>query len=55
MTSESALPRLAPAKLQRVTIRMLIADDQELVRAGFKMTLDAQPGIEVSQRSPLAT
>lgn len=28
-------------------IRVLIADDQELVRAGFRMILDAQPDIEV--------
>jgi DNA-binding NarL/FixJ family response regulator len=29
------------------TIRVLLADDQVLVRAGFKSLLDAQPGIEV--------
>ncbi|UZJ32406.1 response regulator transcription factor [Streptomyces endophytica] len=28
-------------------IRVLLADDQLLVRAGFKVLLDAQPGIEV--------
>ena len=28
-------------------IRVLIADDQSLVRTGFKMILDAEPGIEV--------
>ena len=28
-------------------IRVLIADDQELVRGGFRMILDAQPDIEV--------
>ena len=28
-------------------IRVLLADDQELVRAGFQALLDAQPGIEV--------
>ena len=28
-------------------IRVLIADDQALVRAGFKMILEAEPGIEV--------
>jgi DNA-binding NarL/FixJ family response regulator len=28
-------------------IRVLIADDQELVRMGFRLILDAQPGIEV--------
>lgn len=28
-------------------IRVALVDDQELVRAGFRMVLDAQPGIEV--------
>ncbi|CAM5389170.1 Response regulator transcription factor OS=Streptomyces rimosus subsp. rimosus (strain ATCC/ DSM 40260 / JCM 4667 / NRRL 2234) OX=1265868 GN=SRIM_006190 PE=4 SV=1 [Streptomyces rimosus subsp. rimosus] len=28
-------------------IRVLLADDQLLVRAGFRALLDAQPGIEV--------
>ncbi|GEC08558.1 DNA-binding response regulator [Streptomyces spinoverrucosus] len=28
-------------------IRVLIADDQEMVRMGFRLILDAQPGIEV--------
>ena len=30
-----------------MTIRVLIADDQDIVRAGLAMILDAQPGIEV--------
>ncbi|MEO3874671.1 response regulator transcription factor [Nonomuraea sp. B12E4] len=30
-----------------MTIRVLIADDQQLVRTGFQMILDAQPDIEV--------
>ncbi|MDW3177109.1 MAG: response regulator transcription factor [Acidimicrobiia bacterium] len=30
-----------------MTIRVLIADDQDLVRTGLSMILDAQPGIEV--------
>ena len=30
-----------------MSIRVLIADDQALVRAGFRMVLDAEPGIEV--------
>src|SRR5829696_2657924 len=30
-----------------VTIRVIVADDQELVRAGLTMILEAQPGIEV--------
>ncbi|MFJ1897633.1 response regulator [Streptomyces sp. NPDC088115] len=29
------------------SIDVVVADDQELVRAGFRMILDAQPGIEV--------
>ena len=30
-----------------ITIRVLVADDQELVRTGLSMILQAQPGIEV--------
>ncbi|UBU13048.1 response regulator [Nonomuraea gerenzanensis] len=30
-----------------MSIRVVVADDQELVRAGFSMILDAQPDIEV--------
>ncbi|MDQ0895051.1 response regulator [Agromyces ramosus] len=30
-----------------MTVRVLVADDQELVRTGLRMILDAQPGIEV--------
>jgi len=30
-----------------MTIRVLVADDQDIVRAGLTMILDAQPGIEV--------
>ncbi|MBL8774418.1 MAG: response regulator transcription factor [Acidimicrobiales bacterium] len=30
-----------------MTIRVLIADDQDIVRTGLRMILDAQPGIEV--------
>ncbi|MFG1705234.1 response regulator [Nonomuraea sp. M3C6] len=30
-----------------MTIRVLIADDQQLVRTGFQMILDAQPDVEV--------
>jgi DNA-binding NarL/FixJ family response regulator len=30
-----------------VTIRVLIADDQPLMRTGFRMILDAEPGLEV--------
>ena len=31
-----------------MTIRVLLADDQELVRAGFRMILETQAGIEVA-------
>jgi DNA-binding NarL/FixJ family response regulator len=31
-----------------VTIRVLLVDDQELVRTGFRMVLDSQTGIEVA-------
>ncbi len=30
-----------------MTVRVIVADDQELVRTGLTMILDAQPGIEV--------
>lgn len=30
-----------------MTIRVLVADDQDMVRTGLRMILDAQPGIEV--------
>lgn len=30
-----------------MTIRVVLVDDQELVRLGFRMVLDTQPGIEV--------
>ncbi len=30
-----------------MNLRVLVADDQELVRTGLSMILDAQPGIEV--------
>ncbi|MEU0507963.1 MULTISPECIES: response regulator transcription factor [unclassified Amycolatopsis] len=31
-----------------MTIRVLLADDQALIRAGYRMILDAEPGIEVA-------
>ena len=40
----------APAGVRggvRMTVRVLVADDQELVRTGFRMILDAEPDIEV--------
>ena len=30
-----------------MTIRVIVADDQDLIRTGLKMILDAQPDIEV--------
>ncbi|MEU4221680.1 response regulator transcription factor [Actinoplanes sp. NPDC026623] len=30
-----------------MTIRVLLADDQNLIRAGFKMIIDSEPGFEV--------
>jgi DNA-binding NarL/FixJ family response regulator len=42
MTSDSEA-----AEHQATPIRVLIADDQDIVRAGLRMILDAQPGIEV--------
>jgi DNA-binding NarL/FixJ family response regulator len=32
---------------RHVTVRILIADDQALIRAGFRMILDAEEGLEV--------
>jgi DNA-binding NarL/FixJ family response regulator len=41
------LGRTADPRVWAVTIRVLIADDQALVRTGFQMILDAQPDMEV--------
>jgi DNA-binding NarL/FixJ family response regulator len=35
-----------------VTVRVLVADDQEIVRTGLRMILDAQPDIEVVGEAP---
>lgn len=35
-----------------MTIRVLIADDQDLIRTGLRMILDAQPDIEVVGEAP---
>lgn len=45
MTAERALP--APPPAPPPPIRVVVADDQELVRNGFGMILDAQPDITV--------
>jgi DNA-binding NarL/FixJ family response regulator len=37
-----------------VSIRVLIADDQQLVRSGFRVLLDAEPDIEVVGEPPTA-
>ena len=38
--------------MSEAPLRVLIADDQALVRAGFRMILEAQPGIEVVGEAP---
>ena len=35
-----------------MTIRVLLADDQDLVRTGLRMILDAQPGLQVVGEAP---
>jgi CheY-like chemotaxis protein len=40
------LPGRQPGRC-RMSIRIVLVDDQELVRAGFRMVLDAQPDMEV--------
>jgi DNA-binding NarL/FixJ family response regulator len=37
----------APAEEGRVTIRVVLADDQELVRTGFRMILGAEPDVDI--------
>src|SRR5262249_39864017 len=37
----------APDGPVRMSIRVIIADDQDIVRTGLRMIIDAQPGIEV--------
>ena len=39
--------RLPADRIARMTVRVLIVDDQALVRAGFRMILEAEPDIEV--------
>ena len=39
--------RAPPPRVGVVTIRVLVADDQDIVRAGLRMILDAQDDIEV--------
>ena len=40
-------PMSSTTGVRRMTVRVLIVDDQSLVRAGFRMILDAEPEIEV--------
>ena len=37
----------APHGCDPLNIRVLVADDQEIVRTGLSMILNAQPGIQV--------
>jgi DNA-binding NarL/FixJ family response regulator len=39
--------RVAESRWRLVTIRVVIADDQEIVRTGLRMIIDAQPDIDV--------
>jgi DNA-binding NarL/FixJ family response regulator len=43
---EGAAPK-APGQRNGADVRVLVADDQEIVRTGLAMILDAQPGIAV--------
>jgi DNA-binding NarL/FixJ family response regulator len=38
-----------------VTLRVLLADDQAMVRSGFRLILESQPGIEVVAEAPDGT
>ncbi len=44
--------RAAAGREGEMTVRVLVADDQELVRTGLRMILDAQPDIDVVARPP---
>src|SRR6476661_7881701 len=44
-----APPGPAPRSM---SVRVLIADDQALVRAGFRMILDAEEGLEIVGEAP---
>ena len=49
-TRRRRLPDLGAAardRISRMTVRVLIVDDQALVRAGFKMILESEPEIEI--------
>jgi DNA-binding NarL/FixJ family response regulator len=47
MGAHAAHPRPAEPENDLVTIRILLADDQALLRATFRLLLDAEPDIEV--------
>src|SRR6202044_3408281 len=48
-------PRPPPRARGVMTVRVLIADDQHLVRAGFRLILERQPGIEVAGEAASGT
>ena len=54
-SSGSVFRQLASYQLRRRMIRVLIADDQALVRAGFRMILDAEDDIDVIGEASTAT
>lgn len=39
---------MTPTERTHVTIRVMLVDDQELLRTGFRMVLQSQPDIEIT-------